>query len=489
MTTPSTAPLPQTPTQLLVGGEWRDSSRGAVFGVGNPATGAVLAEVQDAAPEDGMRALAAAHDAQAAWGSTPPRVRSELLRRAYELTMQRIEDFAAVITLEMGKPLAESRGEVAYAADFLRWFAEEAVRIDGRYTIAPDGRSRFLVTHRPVGPALLISPWNFPLAMATRKIAPALAAGCTVVLKPADLTPLTALLFGQVLLDAGIPAGVVSILPTSGAAALSEPLIRDPRLRKLSFTGSTNVGRLLLSQASERVLRTSMELGGNAPFLVFDDADLDAAIEGAMLAKTRNAGQVCTSANRFYVHSSLIDPFVQGLAARMAALVVGDGLDDGVQVGPLADGRARDKVEALVGDAVERGADVVTGGSRIDGAGFFYAPTVLARVPAGSRILSEEVFGPVAAIMPFDTEEEAVALANDTEYGLIAYAFTQDIDRGLRLAETLETGMLGLNAGVIANPAAPFGGVKESGVGREGGAEGILEYLETTYVGIGTRSL
>jgi len=487
VTTNSTAStgLPDAPTRLLLGGSWRDARDGRVFPVLDPATGSVLAEVADAGPAEGAVALALADDAQAAWAATPPRVRSEVLRRAFELLLERTEQFATVITLEMGKPLAEARGEVSYAAEFLRWFSEEAVRIDGRYTVAPDGASRFLVTRRPVGPSLLISPWNFPLAMAARKVAPALAAGCTAILKPAEATPLTALLFGEVLLEAGLPDGVLSVLPTSTPGALVEPMLGDGRLRKLSFTGSTPVGRMLLAQASTRVLRTSMELGGNAPFLVFDDADLDAAVDGAMLAKARNAGQVCTSANRLYVHESIVADFVRALAERMSALPIGHGLDEGTRLGPLIDERARQKVESLVRDAVERGASIVTGGERLEGAGTFYPPTVLTNVPRDARILAEEVFGPVAPVVPFASEAEAIALANDTEFGLIAYAFTRDLDRGLRLAEAFEVGMLGLNAGVIANPAAPFGGVKESGLGREGGAEGIDEYLETTYVGIG----
>ncbi|MFJ2620422.1 NAD-dependent succinate-semialdehyde dehydrogenase [Glutamicibacter sp. NPDC087344] len=469
-----------------MGGRWQKSATDTTFAVYNPATGEHIANVHDASAEDGIVALDLAQEAQASWAATAPRTRSDLLLRAYDLVLERTEQFAAVISTEMGKPLQEARGEVSYAADFLRWFAEEAVRINGRYTSSPDGKQRFIVTYKAVGPSLLIAPWNFPLAMATRKIAPALAAGCTVILKPSELTPLTALLFGQVLVDAGVPEGVVSILPTTSASELVQPLMEDPRLRKISFTGSTAVGRVLLEQSGKHVLRSSMELGGNAPLIVFEDADVDAAVEGALLAKVRNAGQVCTSANRFYVHQSLVEVFSQKLAARMSQLVVGPGHEPATQLGPLIDHRAVAKVAELVNDAVAFGARVLTGGHRVAGPGSFFEPTVLVDVPSEARILREEVFGPVAPIVSFSTEQEAIDLANDTEFGLVAYAFTKNIDRGLRLAEKLETGMLGLNAGVIANPAAPFGGVKESGVGREGGAEGIHEYLETTFVGIGS---
>ncbi len=476
--------LARIPTDLYVGGEWRPASTGARFDVVDPSTGEPIASVADASPEDGEAALAAAHEAQRAWSRTPPRQRGELLRRAFELVTERADDFALVMTLEMGKTLAESRGEVAYGAEFLRWFSEEAVRISGRYSTAPDGRNRLLVTKRPVGPSLFITPWNFPLAMATRKIAPALAAGCTSVLKPAALTPLTALLFADVLQEAGIPAGVVNVIPTTRAGAVTGPLITDSRLRKLSFTGSTEVGRRLIGDAAPQVLRVSMELGGNAPLIVFDDADVDQAVDGAMLAKLRNGGEACTAANRFIVHEAIAARFTAGLVERMSAHVVGRGTDADSRIGPLVDAATRDKVQQLVDGAVAEGARVALGGAPLDGPGYFYPPTVLVDVPADAEILRQEIFGPVAPIVTFSTDDEAISLANATEYGLVAYVFTRDLDRGLRMAEELEVGMLGLNAGVISNPAAPFGGIKQSGLGREGGSEGIEEYLETQYVGI-----
>ncbi|WP_051574912.1 NAD-dependent succinate-semialdehyde dehydrogenase [Mycobacterium sp. URHB0044] len=486
---PNTTPrerelLATTPTGLFIAGEWRESSTGSRFTVDDPATGQVLVSVADAAPDDARAALAAAVAAQGLWAATPPRVRGELLRKAYEAILARIDDFALLISMEMGKSLPEARGEVTYGAEFLRWFSEEAVRIDGRYTTSPDGNSRLLVLKKPVGPCLLITPWNFPLAMATRKIAPALAAGCTMVVKPSELTPLTTLLFTQILNEVGVPAGVINVIPTTRAGAAAGPLIADPRLRKLSFTGSTEVGRKLLEQASANVLRTSMELGGNAPFLVFEDADINAAIEGALAAKLRNIGQACTAANRFYVHEDVADEFVQRLAARFEAKRVGRGTEEGVELGPLIDEKSRGKVSDLVDDAVSRGAKVATGGSPIPGDGWFFQPTILTEVPSDAKILSAEIFGPVAPVVTFRTEDEAVALANATPFGLVAYVYTRDVGRGLRLPERLETGMLGLNSGVISNPAAPFGGVKHSGVGREGGSEGINEYLETMYVGI-----
>lgn len=476
--------LARIPTDLYVGGGWRSASTGARFDVIDPSTGEPIASVADASPEDGEAALAAAHEAQRAWSRTPPRERAELLRRAFELVTERADDFALVMTLEMGKTLAESRGEVAYGAEFLRWFSEEAVRISGRYSTAPDGRNRLLVTKRPVGPSLFITPWNFPLAMATRKIAPALAAGCTSVLKPAALTPLTALLFADVLHEAGIPAGVVNVIPTTRAGAVTGPLIADSRLRKLSFTGSTEVGRRLIADAAPQVLRVSMELGGNAPLIVFDDADLDQAVDGAMLAKLRNGGEACTAANRFIVHEAIAEEFTARLVERMSAHTVGRGTDAASRIGPLVDAATRHKVQQLVDGAVSEGARVALGGAPLDGPGYFYPPTVLVDVPAHSGILREEIFGPVAPIVTFSTEDEAISLANATEYGLVAYVFTRDLDRGLRIAEELEVGMLGLNAGVISNPAAPFGGVKQSGLGREGGFEGIEEYLEMQYIGI-----
>jgi succinate-semialdehyde dehydrogenase/glutarate-semialdehyde dehydrogenase len=476
--------LASVPTGLLIGGDWRAASSGATFDVEDPATGKVLVSIADAGPEDSLAALDAAAAAQAPWAAVAPRERGEILRRAFELVTARAEDFALLMTLEMGKPLAEARGEVAYGAEFLRWFSEEAVRASGRYSVSPDGKSRLLVQKKPVGPCLLITPWNFPLAMATRKIAPAVAAGCTMVLKPARLTPLTSQLFAQVMQEAGLPPGVLNVVPSTRAGATTGPLIKDSRLRKLSFTGSTEVGRRLLSDAAETVLRTSMELGGNAPFVVFDDADIDAAVEGAMLAKLRNMGEACTAANRFIVQDSVADEFTEKFAARMASMTTARGTEPGSTVGPLIDAKSRDKVHSLVTDAVSAGATVVTGGTTVDGPGYFYAPTILAGVTEGSPILSEEIFGPVAPIVTFSTEEEAVRLANNTEYGLAAYVFTKDLYRGLRMGEKLETGMLGLNAGVISNAAAPFGGVKQSGLGREGGAEGIEEYLSTQYIGI-----
>ncbi|WKK10141.1 NAD-dependent succinate-semialdehyde dehydrogenase [Rhodococcus ruber] len=472
------------PTRVWLGGKLTDSSTGATFPVEDPATGAVLADVADASADDGLRALDLAVAAQAEWAATPPRVRGEILRTAFELVHACADDFARVITLEMGKTVAEARGEVNYGSEFLRWFAEEAVRIGGRTATAPAGNGRILVTKEPVGPVLAITPWNFPLAMATRKIGPALAAGCPILVKPAAETPLTMLLLGQVFADAGLPAGVLSILPATDAAALTGPLLADARLRKITFTGSTGVGKLLVRQSADRLLRTSMELGGNAPFLVFDDADLDAAVDGAMAAKMRNGGEACTAANRFHVARRVAVEFTDKLTARIAALRSGHGLDDGTDLGPLITARQRATVDALVRDAVERGARVRTGGQIPDGPGTFYPPTVLDEVPADARLLREEIFGPVAAITVFDTEDEAVAAANDTEYGLAAYFYTRDLDRAMRVAGALKTGMVGVNRGVISDVAAPFGGVKESGFGREGAAEGIEEYLDTKYIAL-----
>jgi succinate-semialdehyde dehydrogenase/glutarate-semialdehyde dehydrogenase len=476
--------LSSVPTGLLIGGEWRDAANGKTFDVEDPATGKTLLTIADASPEDGKAALDAAVAAQDEWARTAPRERGEILRRAFEMVTERADDFALLMTMEMGKPLAEARGEVTYGAEFLRWFSEEAVRMSGRYSTAPDGKSRILVNKKPVGPCLLITPWNFPLAMATRKIAPAVAAGCTMVLKPANLTPLTSLLFAKVLEEAGLPKGVLNIVSTTSAGDVTGPLIKDSRLRKLSFTGSTPVGRRLLADASENVLRTSMELGGNAPFLVFEDADLDKAVDGAMAAKLRNMGEACTAANRFIVHESVAAEFAEMLAARMKDVTPGRGTEDSSNLGPLIDGKSRDSVHSLVQDAVDDGAQVLTGGSPVDGPGYFYPATVLTDVAAKSRILQEEIFGPVAPIVTFSSEDDAVRLANNTEYGLVAYVFTRDLNRGLRMGERLDTGMLGLNAGVISNAAAPFGGVKQSGLGREGGYEGIEEYLYTQYVGI-----
>jgi succinate-semialdehyde dehydrogenase/glutarate-semialdehyde dehydrogenase len=477
----------RVPKELLIGGRWRAAATGATFEVEDPATATVLCSVADASPEDGVAALAAAADAQETWAQHPPRERAEILRRAYEVVMQRQDELALLMTLEMGKPLAEARGEVAYAAEFLRWFAEEAVRIGGDYAMAPNGQGRFVVMRQPVGPSLLITPWNFPMAMGTRKIGPAVAAGCTMVVKPAPQTPLSMLALAEILLEAGLPEGVLNVVTTTDAAGVMEPLIRDRRSRKLSFTGSTAVGRRLIEQGSEQVLRVSMELGGNAPFLVFPDADLDAAVDGAMVAKMRNIGEACTAANRFLVHSSVAEEFTVRLAERMSALRLGHGVDDGVQVGPLIDAAARNKVASLVADAVDRGARVVVGGDGPDGAGYFYRPTVLADVPASATMAHTEIFGPVAPVTTFTEDHEAVAMANDTEYGLVAYLYTRDLDRAFRTAERLETGMVGLNQGLVSNPAAPFGGVKASGIGREGGKVGIDEFLETKYVAMALR--
>jgi succinate-semialdehyde dehydrogenase/glutarate-semialdehyde dehydrogenase len=472
------------PTGLFVGGEWRAAEGGRTFGVEDPSTGATLCDVADASPADGKAALDAAVAAQAEWAAHPPRERGEILRRTYELMTSRVDDLALLMTLEMGKPVAESRTEVAYAAEFFRWFAEEAVRIGGDYTTAPNGKGRVLVMRQPVGPCLLITPWNFPAAMGARKIGPAVAAGCTMVMKPAGQTPLSMLMLASLLAEAGLPPGVLNVITTSDSGGVMEPLIKDPRARKLSFTGSTEVGRRLLAQASDQVLRTSMELGGNAPLVVFGDADLDAAVDGAMIAKMRNIGEACTAANRMYVHSSVMEEFARRLADRMGALTIGRGTEDGVEVGPLIDAKQRDKVAGLVDDAVARGARVLTGGKVADGNGYFYPPTVLADVPRDARVQSEEIFGPVAPLTSFDTDDEAVALANHTEFGLVSYVFTADLNRALRVCERLETGMIGLNQGMVSNPAAPFGGVKQSGLGREGGRVGIDEYLETKYVAV-----
>ncbi len=473
--------LARVPDGLLVGGRWRAASDGATFPVHDPSDGSVVKQVASATVEDGRAALDAAVDAFPAWSRTPARERAEVLRRAFDLVVEHADDLALLMTVEMGKPLAESRAEVTYGAEFLRWFAEEAAHVQGRYGANPRGTGRMVVTQHPVGPCYLITPWNFPLAMATRKIAPALAAGCTVVVKPASLTPLTTLLVAQLLLDAGVPAGVVNVVTTTRTGPVSEAVIGDPRLRKLSFTGSTPVGRQLLAQAAGGVLRTSMELGGNAPFVVFDDADLGTAVDGAIAAKFRNIGQACTAANRFLVHRSLADEFARRVTERVAAFRTGRGTQEGVTIGPLIDDRAVAKVEELVDDAVSRGARLLTGGSRVERPGSFYAATVLADVPPDAALLREEIFGPVLAIVPFDDEDEAVRLANDTEYGLVSYVFTESLARGQRMVERLETGMTGLNVGVVSDAAAPFGGWKLSGLGREGGAEGIHEYLQTKY--------
>jgi succinate-semialdehyde dehydrogenase/glutarate-semialdehyde dehydrogenase len=469
------------PKRLFIGGKWVAASGGGTFAVEDPATRETLAEVADAQPDDALAALAAAHEQQAAWRAHPPRERGEILRRAYEAMVERADDLALLMTLEMGKSVAESKAEVTYAAEFFRWFAEEAVRIDGRFQVAPNGQGRLLVGKQPVGPCYLITPWNFPAAMATRKIGPAVAAGCTMVLKPASLTPLSALAVAQILDEAGLPGGVLNVITSTSSSAVSKPVISDFRLRKLSFTGSTEVGRKLMEQASEHILRVSMELGGNAPFIVFEDADLDAAIEGAVIAKMRNIGEACTAANRFYVAEPVAQDFVAGLTQKLKALKVGRGTDDGAQVGPLVSDDQLAKVEELVQDAISKGAECHAGGEALDMGGYFYAPTVLAGIPDDARLLKEEIFGPVAPVRTFADEEQAVREANDTEFGLVAYMYTRDLGRAMRVMEALEYGMVGLNQGMVSNPSAPFGGIKYSGVGREGGYEGIEEYLDTKY--------
>lgn len=474
--------LAKVPTDLYVGGRWRAASGGARFGVEDPATGQTLVEVADAQPQDALDALGAAAQAQGEWARSAPRERGEILRRAYEAIVARTDELALLMTLEMGKSLAESRAEIGYAAEFFRWFSEEAVRIHGRYMVNTTGKGRLLTMRQPVGPCVFVTPWNFPTAMGTRKLAPAIAAGCTMVVKPAQQTPLSMLALAKILEEAGLPGGVLNVITATRSGAVVEPLLKDPRTRKLSFTGSTEVGRRLIEQSAEQVLRVSMELGGNAPFLVFADADLDAAVDGAMLAKMRNVGEACTAANRFHVHESVAEEFAARLAERMGRLRVGRGTEEGVDVGPLIDEAQRGKVGELVADAVGRGARVLTGGGNGDGPGYFFEPTVLAGVPGDARLLAQEIFGPVAPVTSFSTEEEAIAAANRTEYGLVAYVYTRDLQRAFRVCEAIETGMVGLNQGVVSNPAAPFGGVKQSGFGREGGFEGIDEYLETKYV-------
>jgi succinate-semialdehyde dehydrogenase/glutarate-semialdehyde dehydrogenase len=470
--------------QLYIGGEWRDGGGGRRFRVEDPSTGESLCEVADGTTDDAVAALDAAVAVQDEWAAHPPRERGEILRRAFEAIMARADELAVLMTLEMGKPVSESRAEVAYAAEFFRWFSEEAVRIEGNFAAAPNGASRLMTMKQPVGPCVLITPWNFPMAMGTRKIGPAVAAGCTMVVKPAQLTPLSMLALTEILEECGLPAGVLNVITTSSSGRTVGPLLRDERTRKLSFTGSTEVGRMLVEQASERLLRMSMELGGNAPFLVFEDADLDAAIEGAMIAKMRNVGEACTAANRFHVAEPVAQEFASRLAERMGALTVGRGTDDGVQVGPLVNADQRDKVHELVADALDRGAKALVGGRPLDGPGYFYPPTVLVDVPPDARCLREEIFGPVAPVTTFGSEDEALRLANDTEYGLVAYFYTRDFKRALRVVEGLEVGMVGLNQGLVSNPAAPFGGVKQSGFGREGGHEGIEEYLSLKYTAI-----
>ncbi len=475
--------LDQAPKQLYIAGQWRDGSKGTIP-VEDPATGETLCEVADASEEDAAAALDAAVEAGQEWSRQAPRDRGEILRRAFEAIIEREDELALLMTLEMGKPIKESKAEIAYGAEFFRWFSEQAVRIDGRYAVAPNGQGRLLTMKQPVGPCLLITPWNFPLAMGTRKIGPAIAAGCTMVVKPAQQTPLSILMLAKILEESGLPEGVLNLITASSAAETTGPLISDQRLRKLSFTGSTEVGRKLMEQASGNLLRLSMELGGNAPFLVFDDADIDAAVQGALIAKMRNIGEACTAANRFHVAEGVADQFAEKLAEKMGSLKVGRGTEDGVDVGPLIDDNQRKKVSQLVQDAIGRGAKAVVGGHERDGAGYFYDPTVLTDVPDDAELLKEEIFGPVAPVKGFADEDEAIAAANNTEFGLVAYVFTSDFKRALRVVERLETGMVGLNQGIVSNPAAPFGGIKQSGFGREGGPEGIEEYLETKYVAV-----
>jgi succinate-semialdehyde dehydrogenase / glutarate-semialdehyde dehydrogenase len=473
----------QVPKQLYIAGEWRDGAKGTLS-VEDPSTEESLCDVADASVDDAKAALDAAVDAGPEFAAMAPRERGEILRRAFEMIIERKDELALLMTLEMGKTIKESLGEIAYAAEFFRWFSEEAVRIDGRYAVAANGAGRILTMKQPVGPCLMITPWNFPLAMGTRKIGPAVAAGCTMVVKPAQQTPLSMLALAKILEEAGLPGGVLNLITASSSGETMSPLIADQRLRKMSFTGSTEVGRRLMAQASDTLLRLSMELGGNAPFIVFEDADIDAAVTGAMLAKMRNMGEACTSANRFHVAGAVADQFASKLAEKMGALTLGRGVDEGTDVGPLIDDAQRGKVSELVEDAIGRGATAVVGGHKRDGAGYFYQPTVLTDIPDDAELLQEEIFGPVAPVKGFADEDEAIAAANNTEYGLVAYVFTNDLKRALRVCERLETGMIGLNQGIVSNAQAPFGGVKQSGFGREGGYEGIEEYLETKYVAI-----
>ena len=472
------------PTGSLIGGAWLPAA--STFEVHDPATGNILAEVADADSATALAALDAAADAAPAWRAASPRARADVLHDVHRTLLARGEEIAALITAEGGKPLAESRAELTYGADYVRWYAEQAVRTGGLARTAPAGGVRQIVSRRPVGPSLLVTPWNFPLAMGTRKIAPALAAGCTVVIKPAALTPLTMLYLMQTFKDAGLPNGVVNCIVTSSSGAVSAPIFADPRLRKLTFTGSTEVGVRLLESAAKSVLRTSMELGGNAPFVVLADADIDAAVAGAMVAKYRNNGEACTAANRFFVHTDVYDEFRDKLVAATEAIVVGPGLNEGTTLGPLIDADAVAKVSSLVDDAVATGGKVYTGGAAVEGAGYFFAPTVIADVTPEARVLNEEIFGPVAPLIRVDSDEEAIALANQTEFGLMAYVYSRDSARGITAVEQLESGMVGLNTGLVSNPAAPFGGVKMSGLGREGSHEGLDEYLEIKYVGIAT---
>ncbi|WP_395403391.1 NAD-dependent succinate-semialdehyde dehydrogenase [Arthrobacter sp. UC242_113] len=472
------------PRQLLIAGQWRDAASGGTVDVVNPSDATAITAIADADVADGLAAVDAAAAALSEWAATAPRRRADILSRCFDLMTERSEELARLISLENGKALPDARGEVAYAAEFFRWYAEEAVRIIGDVSVSPSGANRILVQHQPIGVCVLITPWNFPAAMATRKLAPALAAGCTAVLKPATLTPLTSLAIAQLMVDAGVPAGVVNVVTTSKTSDVMTPILADPRVRKLSFTGSTGVGRHLLRQAADNVLKCSMELGGNAPFLVFEDADLDKAIDGVMVAKMRNGGQACTAANRIYVQRGIQAEFASRLTARMAALTVGPGTDPSTEVGPLVDEASVLKVDALVRDALDQGARLLTGGQLPEADGYYYPPTVVTNVPLHARMVSEEIFGPVASIIGFDTEEEAIAAANDSEYGLAAYVFTEDLRRGLRVSERIESGMVALNRGLVSDPAAPFGGVKQSGLGREGAHQGLLDFTETKYIAV-----
>ena len=476
--------LANVPTDLYIGGKWRKSSDNQRFDVIDPATEKPIASVASASVEDAKAAVDAASAAMEGWAAKKPRERAEVLRKAFELIIRDTERFAKLMTIENGKALADSRAEVAYAAEFFRWYAEEAVRNIGEVSRAPASGARIFVQHKPAGVAVLVTPWNFPAAMATRKIGPALAAGCAVVLKPASETPLTMLALMPVMEEAGVPAGVINVLPSRRSGPVVDAMLKDPRVRVVSFTGSTEVGRKLLHAAADNVVKPAMELGGNAPFIVFEDADVDAAIDGAMIAKMRNMGEACTSANRFYVHEKVHDEFAKKLTARMQALKLGNGLDDGVMLGPLVNADTRDKVKALVEDAVGKGASVLTGGKAPTGPGYFYPATVLDKVPDSAKLLREEIFGPVAALQTFSSEDEVVKRANDTEYGLVAYVYTRDLSRGMRVSERLDFGMIGLNRGLVSDPAAPFGGMKQSGIGREGAHEGLMEFMETQYVSL-----
>jgi succinate-semialdehyde dehydrogenase / glutarate-semialdehyde dehydrogenase len=474
--------LANVPTDLYIGGKWRKSSDNQRFDVIDPATEKTVASVASASVEDARAAVDAASAAMEGWAAKKPRERAEVLRKAFELIIRDTERFAKLMTIENGKALPDSRAEVAYAAEFFRWYAEEAVRNIGEVSRAPSSGARIFVQHKPAGVAVLVTPWNFPAAMATRKIGPALAAGCSVVLKPASETPLTMLALMPVMEEAGVPPGVINVVPSRRSGPVVDAMLRDPRVRVVSFTGSTEVGRKLLHAAADNVVKPAMELGGNAPFIVFDDADVDAAIDGAMIAKMRNMGEACTAANRFYVHEKVHDEFAKKLTARMQALKVGNGLDDGVMLGPLVNADTRDKVKALVEDAVSKGASVLTGGKTPEGPGYFYPATVLDKVPDSATLLREEIFGPVAALQSFSSEDEVIRRANDTEYGLVAYVYTRDLGRGMRVSERLDFGMIGLNRGLVSDPAAPFGGMKQSGIGREGAHEGLMEFMETQYV-------